>query len=137
MTIAAKEFLTGIDRLMQQMGYSNGLRDSNSATLSSSVQGMTEETADLLAGYVNAARQDLAILRILKETQYKEFVQNYWADYVAMISGIGTHVVGIHEDTQALVRMIERGDGALYNEIKRISSHFDNVVQGVERVNVA
>ncbi len=136
MTIAAQEFLTGIDRLMQQMGYSNGLRDSNSATLSSSVQGMTEETASILAGYFNAARQDLAILRILKETQYKEFVQNYWADYVAMISGIGTHVAGIHEDTQALVRMIERGDGALYNAIEQISHHFDNVVHGIEKVSV-
>ena len=137
MAIAAQEFLTGIDRLMQQMGYSNGLRDSDSATLSSSVQGMSEDTADLLAGYMNAARQDLAIMRILKETQYKEFVQNYWSDYVAMVSGIGTHVSGIHQDTQALVRMIERGDGALFNAIQRISSHFDNVVQGIERVNVA
>lgn len=138
MMVAAKEYLTGIDGMMRQMGYSNGLGNNESSnTLSASIQGMTEETASLLAGYVNAARQDLAILRILKETQYKEFVQNYWADYVAMVSGIGTHVTGIHENTQALVRMIERGDGALYNAIERISSHFDNVVQGIERVNVA
>ena len=138
MMVAAKEYLTGIDSMMRQMGYSNGLGNNESSnTLSASIQGMTEETASILAGYFNAARQDLAILRILKETQYKEFVQNYWADYVAIISGIGTHVAGIHEDTQALVRMIERGDGALYNAIERISHHFDNVVQGIERVNVA
>lgn len=137
MAIAAQEFLTGIDNLMQQMGYANGLRNNDSSTLSASVSGITEETADILAGYVNAARQDLAIIRILQESQYKEFVQNYWSGYVEMMSGMGTHVSGIHDNTQALVRMIERGDGALYEAIKSMSNHIDGVVNGHERFHMA
>lgn len=137
MAIAAQEFLTGIDNLMQQMGYANGLRNNDSSTLSASVSGITEETADILAGYVNAARQDLAIMRILQESQYNEFIQNYWNGYIEMMSGMGTHISGIHDNTQALVRMIERGDGALYEAIKSMSNHIDNVVYGHERFHMA
>lgn len=137
MAIAAQEFLTGIDNLMQQMGYANGLRNNDSSTLSASVSGITEETADILAGYVNAARQDLAIMRILQESQFNEFIQNYWNGYIEMMSGMGTHISGIHDNTQALVRMIERGDGALYEAIKSMSNHIDNVVYGHERFHMA
>ena len=54
-----------------------------------------------------------------------------------MMSGMGTHISGIHDNTQALVRMIERGDGALYEAIKSMSNHIDNVVYGHERFHMA
>ena len=137
MMVAAKEYLTGIDGMMRQMGYANGLGNNESSnTLSASIQGMTEETASLLAGYVNAARQDLSVIRLLQETQYTEFVQNYWSEYVGMISGIDKHVSGIHDNTQAIVRMIESGQGALYESIRSMSDHISNVVNGIEQVSV-
>ena len=138
MMVAAKEYLTGVDNMMRQIGYANGLGNNESSnTLSSSIQGVTEETAGLLAGYMNAARQDLAVIRILKEAQYQEFVKTYWSDYVSMVAGIGGHVSGIHDNTQSLVNMIENGQGSLYTAIERISRHFDNIVEGIERVNIA
>ena len=137
MIVAANEFLTGIDSLMQQMGYSGGLRNNDSTnTLSSGIQGTTEETSALLAGYVNAARQDLSIMRILQESQYKEFVQTYWSGYIEQISGMSNHIAGIHDNTQALVRMIERGDGALFEAIKSMSDHIDRAANGVEQISI-
>ena len=137
MMVAAKEFLTGVDSLMQQMGYSNGLKNNESSnTLSASVQGMTEEAANQLAGYFNAARQDLSFIRLLQETQYNEFVNTYWADYVNTISGIDKNVSGIHENTKAIVRMMESGQGALYESINRMSQHIENVVNGFESMSV-
>lgn len=69
MMVAAKEYLTGVDNMMRQMGYANGLGNNESSnTLSSSIQGVTEETAGLLAGYMNAARQDLAVIRTQRST---------------------------------------------------------------------
>ena len=135
--VATKKYLTGIDGMMRQMGYSNGLGNNESFnTLSASIQGMTEETASLLAGYVNAARQDLSVIRLLQETQYTEFVQNYWSEYVDMISGIDKQVSGIHDNTQAIVRMIESGQGALYESIRSMSDHISNVVNGIEYVSI-
>ena len=78
MAIAAQEYLTGVNRMMEQMGYSGGLRNKDSSksnTLSASIQGIKEETADLLAGYMNAERQDVAVIRLIL------------AQYLPMIAG--------------------------------------------------
>jgi hypothetical protein len=76
MAVAAQEYLTGVNRMMEQMGYSGGLRNKDSSnTLSASIQGIKEETADLLAGYVNAERQDVAVIRLIL------------AQYLPMIAG--------------------------------------------------
>lgn len=136
MVTAAQEYLYGINDLMQQMGYANGLRNNDFNSLSSSVQGTSEETSDLLAGYVNSLRQDVAIIRMLQESQYKEFVQTYWTDYVAIVTGMSRNLAGIHDNTQALVRMIERGDGALFEAIKSMSDHIDRAANGIEPISV-
>lgn len=43
--------------------YGNTLLNSNSATMSSSIKGITEQTADLLAAYLNAIRADVSVIR--------------------------------------------------------------------------
>lgn len=131
---AALEFMNAFERGLNNAGLS--VMNDSANTLSSSVQGTSEETSDLLAGYVNAARQDLSIMRILQESQYKEFVSVYWHDYVATVTGMSSHIAGIHDNTQALVRMIERGDGALFEAIKSMSDHINNAVNGIEQVAV-
>ncbi len=137
MMMAAKAYLTSIDGLMQQLGYSNGLKNNESSrTLSASVQGMTEQTADLLAGYVNALRQDVAVIRLLSESKDTEFINNYWNDYVSIVSESGRHIAGIHDDTQAIVGMLERGNGALFEAIKSMSGHIENVTSGAESIYV-
>lgn len=134
---AAQEYLYGIDNLMQQMGFANGLRKEDAAnTLSSGVQGTSEETSGLLAGYANSIRQDVAITRLLKESQYKEFIQNYWTDYISHISGMSRDISAISNNTATLVRMIERGEGALYEAINQIRNHFDGITNGNEQIAV-
>lgn len=132
---AATEFMAAYQRGLQNAGLS--VLNDSANTLSSSVQGTSEETSDLLAGYINAARQDLSIIRLLNEQHYEEFVGQYWKDYIEQITGIGTHIAGIHQDTAALVRMIEKGDGALYDAIRSMSDHIQSVVYGNERFHMA
>lgn len=132
---AALEFMNAFERGLNNAGLSV-LNSDNANTLSSGVQGTSEETSALLAGYVNAARQDLSIMRILQESQYKEFVQTYWSDYIGQISGMSNHIAGIHDNTQALVRMIERGDGALFDAIKSMSDHIDRAANGIEQISI-
>lgn len=131
---AALEFMNAFERGLNNAGLS--VMNDSANTLSSSVQGTSEETSGLLAGYVNAARQDLSIMRILQESQYKEFVQTYWRDYIEQISGMSNHIAGIHDNTQALVRMIEHGDGALFEAIKSMSDHIDRAANGIEQISI-
>lgn len=46
-------------------GYGNTLMNSDSASMSSSVKGITEQTGDLLASYLNAIRADVSVVRQL------------------------------------------------------------------------
>jgi len=129
MVEAARDYLEGIDELMRELGYSNGFKNSeNGKTLSASVQGMTEETADLLAGYVNALRQDVAENRLL----LTQFVAQFWPDYEeAFMSQVGA-VNRIDSNVQAMMEMMRYGSGALYEEIRSLRARIDNVVDGAE-----
>jgi hypothetical protein len=131
---AALEFMNAFERGLNNAGLS--VMNDSANTLSSSVQGTSEETSGLLAGYVNAARQDLSIMRILQESQYKEFVQTYWSGYIEQISGMSNHIAGIHDNTKTLVRMIEHGDGALFEAIKSMSDHIDRAANGIEQISI-
>lgn len=129
MVEAARGYLEGIDELMRELGYSNGLKNSeNEKTLSASVQGVTEDTADLLAGYVNALRQDVAENSLL----LTQFVAQFWPDYEeAFMSQVGA-VNRIDSNVQAMMEMMRYGSGALYDEIRSLRARIDNVVDGAE-----
>ena len=128
MVLAAKEYLTSIDALMQQLGYVNGLRNEDTNTLSASIQGTSEETSDLLAGYVNALRQDVATNRLL----LTEFVAQFWPEYKeAFMNQVGA-VSRIDSNVQAMMEMMRYGSGAMYEEIRSLRSRIDNVVDGAE-----
>lgn len=59
-----------IDLGMQQAGLGS-LKDESSSSVKSSIKGMSEETADLLASYINAIRADVSVNRItLTQIQY-------------------------------------------------------------------
>lgn len=133
MMTATKEYLTGIDRLMQDMGFVNGLGNNESSnTLTSSIQGTSEETSGLIAGYLNAARQDLAVNRIL----LTQFVSQLWPEYVEAFAGHIRTVANIDANVQLMMSMMRDGNGALYNEISSLRSRFDNVVDGIEQLAV-
>lgn len=132
MVTAAQEFLYGIDNMMQQMGYANGLRNNEGAnTLSSGIQGTSEETSDLLAGYVNALRQDVATKRIL----LNQFITELWPLYVEQVASAVKSLNNIDQNV-AFIRTLLSENGAIYVMIDSMKSHLDNITNGNEQISV-
>jgi hypothetical protein len=123
---AATEFMTAFQHGLQASGLS--VLNDTSSTLSSNVQGVKEETADLLAGYVNALRQDVAVNRLLLD----EFVAALWPQYYEAFVAHTRVVTNIDNNVQVMMEMMRDGRGAMYEEIHGLRSRIDNVVNGIE-----
>lgn len=126
---AAQEFMTAFQRGVQNAGLS--VLNESSNTLSSGVQGTSEETSDLLAGYVNALRQDVAIKRIL----LTQFVTELWPSYIEQVSQAIRALNNIDTNVAA-IRALLSENGTLYLMIDSMRSHFDNITNGNEQVNI-
>ena len=127
---ASMEFMTAFQRGMQNAGLT--VLNEASNTLSSSMQGTTEETSDLLAGYVNALRQDVSVNRIL----LTQFVSQMWPDYVEQFASQVTAVQNIDNNVQVIMMMMQAGSGAMYEQIAAMRTRIDNVVLGIDRFNI-
>lgn len=126
---AAQEFMTAFQRGVQNAGLS--VLNESSNTLSSGVQGTSEETSDLLAGYVNALRQDVSIKRIL----LTQFVTELWPSYIEQVSQAIRALNNIDTNVAA-IRALLSENGTLYLMIDSMRSHFDNITNGNEQVNI-
>ena len=127
---ASMEFMTAFQRGMQNAGLT--VLNEASNTLSSSMQGTTEETSGLLAGYVNALRQDVSVNRIL----LTQFVSQMWPDYIEQFASQVTAVQNIDTNVQVIMTMMQMGNGAMYDEIAAMRARIDNVVMGIDRFAV-
>lgn len=127
---ASMEFMTAFQRGMQNAGLT--VLNEASNTLSSSMQGTTEETSGLLAGYVNALRQDVSVNRIL----LTQFVSQMWPDYMDTFANQVTAVQNIDTNVQVIMTMMQMGNGAMFNEIAAMRSRIDNVVMGIDKFAV-
>ena len=127
---AALEFMNAFERGLNNAGLSV-LNSDTANTLSSGVQGTSEETSALLAGYVNALRQDVAIKRILMN----QFISEMWPAYVEQVASIVTSLKGI-DNNVALIRALLSENGAIYVMIDSMKSHLDNITSGHEQVSV-
>lgn len=127
---ASMEFMTAFQRGMQSAGLT--VLNEASNTLSSGIQGTSEETSDLLAGYVNALRQDVSVNRILL-TQY---VTQLWPQYIEAYTAQVTSVSNIDNNVRVIMEMMQLGNGAMYERISNISSRIDNIVMGIDRVSI-
>ena len=123
---AATEFMTAFQRGLENSGLS--LLNDSGKTLSASVQGTSEETSDLLAGYVNALRQDVSINRLL----LTEFITQLWPSYYEEFTNHVRTVARIDTNVQVVMEMMRDGRGAMYEEISAMRSRIDNVVNGIE-----
>ena len=133
MVTAAQEFYAGINDLMAQMGYSNGLMNPDtSSTLSASLRGTSEETSGLLAGYVNALRQDVAADRLL----LTQFVSQLWPEYIESFARSATAVANIDNNVRAIMEMMESGRGRMYEEIAAVRTRIDRVASGFDSFHV-
>lgn len=127
-----QQMLVGFDRWFESMGYSlKKSKDSGSGTLSSGIQGMSEDTAGLLAGYVNALRQDVSYIRLIQTT----FANEMWKDYIQQVTGMGGALTRIDENVAA-IRSVISENGALYQKVEQMAGDLHNVIFGNERVRV-
>ena len=90
--------------------------ESGSST-SSSIKGITEQTADLLSSYVNACRADLSVVRNLQGQYFPMF-------YASITSG-NASLVNIQQNTAAIMRSndaIERSNQAILENINGLKN---------------
>ncbi len=126
---AALEFMNAFERGLNNAGLS--VMNDSANTLSSSVQGTSEETSDLLAGYVNALRQDVSINRIM----LNQFVSELWPLYVEQVASAIRSINNIDKNV-AFIRTLLSENGAIYVLIDSMKSHLDNITNGNEQISV-
>ena len=127
---AAQQFLDAYERGLNDAGLSMFNSDLN--TLSNAMQGTTEETSNLMAGYVNALRQDVAVNRIL----LTQFTTEYWSSYMQQITGMQTTLTNIDRNV-ALIHGLMSENGALYQAIEDINTRLGRFSTGVEKMHMA
>ncbi len=126
---AALEFMNAFERGLSNAGLS--VLNDDAKTLSSSVQGTSEETSDLLAGYVNALRQDVAIKRIL----LNQFITELWPMYVEQVDSAVKSLNNIDQNV-SFIRTLLSENGAIYVMIDSMRSHLDNITNGNEQISI-
>lgn len=132
MITTAQQGLIGMERMFESMGYSlKKSKDGGGGTLSSGIQGMSEDTAGLLAGYVNALRQDVSYIRLIQTT----FANEMWKDYIQQVTGMGGALTRIDENVAA-IRSVISENGALYQKVEQMAGDLHNVIFGNERVRI-
>lgn len=129
MVESAEEFEKAYEIIMKSLGFD--LKQKDTSSLSASINGVTEETANLLGSYINALRADVAINRGL----LTQFVYEYWNSYVEQITSIHTTLRNIDTNVSA-IRVLLSENGRLQGYIENMSNHFDRITNGVEWVTV-
>ena len=127
---AALEFMTAFEHGLNQAGLSIKNKDTGN-TLSSSIQGTSEETSSLLAGYVNALRQDVSFNRLM----FTQFLSDFWPSYIEQVTSTVTSLKNI-DNNVALIRSLLSDNGAIYVMLSSMKSHLDNITNGNEEVHV-
>lgn len=127
--VAAQEALVAYEKGLNDAGLS--LKNNSNSTLNSGIQGTSEETSALLAGYINALRQDVSVIRIMQT----QFINDAWPDYIKQITGMAA-TLGRIDANVAAIRAVISENGALYNKVERLSDDIHNVICGSQRLHV-
>lgn len=101
----------------------NGSNGSNSS-VGNSIKGITENTADMLASYLNSVRADVSVIRI---TQF-----NYFEDMKRLTTSGNASLRNIENHTDAIMRSNE----AIQQSNSEILAIFKRVTQGGDKVRV-
>ena len=108
------------------------LRNPNTKTLSASIQGTSEETSGLLAGYVSALRQDVAAERMIRE----HFINELWPTFVEETMGaVITPLNQININVMA-IREAMTGQGELISAIDDIYGILNAITVGTKEVHM-
>ena len=126
---AAKEFLSAFEQGVNKAGLS--ILNKDESSLSSNIKSITEETADIIASYINAIRADVSVNRAI----LSQFVYEYWQSYIDQVTSIHTTLRNIDTNVSA-IRVLLSENGRLQGYIENMSNHFDRITNGVEWVTV-
>jgi hypothetical protein len=74
--------------------------DDSSSSMSNTIKGITEQTADLLASYVNAIRADVSVIRELDG----KAVMDYWPSQIRLMTSGTDSLRNIEQYTAAIMR---------------------------------
>ena len=126
---AGEAFLTEFERGFNQAGLS--IMNKDESSLSGSIKSITEETADIIASYVNAIRADVAMNRMF----ITMFIQEYWASYIEQITSVHTTLRNIDRNVAAMALTFSEA-GKIYGMIENISNRLDKFANGVDKISV-
>ena len=126
---AAKEFLSAFEQGVNKAGLS--ILNKDESSLSSNIKSITEETADIIASYINAIRADVAMNRAF----IAMFIQEYWISYVEQITSVHTTLRNIDRNVAAMALTFSEA-GKIYGLIENISSRLDKFANGVDKISV-
>lgn len=126
---AGEAFLTEFERGVNQAGLS--IMNKDESSLSGSIKSITEETADIIASYVNAIRADVAMNRMF----ITMFIQEYWASYIEQITSVHTTLRNIDRNVAAMALTFSEA-GKIYGMIENISNRLDKFANGVDKISV-
>jgi len=87
------------DMAQRVSGFDFSSEGSNSS-MSSSIKGITEQTADLLSSYANSMRADLSVIREMDA----KVVQQFWPDHIRMMTSGTQSLRNIENHTAAIMR---------------------------------
>ena len=135
MMTAAREFYEAMNAGMDGI-----LTNPNANTLSSSIQGTSEETSNLLAGYVSALRQDVAADRILLEA----YINQIWPQFIeeTMRQGVIGPLGSIDRKVGYILQAMTGnendggGRGGMYEIISDIYDKLDGLTNGRYSIDV-
>lgn len=125
----AQQMLDAFERGLNDAGLS--IFNSNLDTLSNAMQGTTEETSNLLAGYINALRQDVSVNRIL----LTQFTTEYWNSYIQQVTSMQGSLSNIDRNI-GLIYGLMCESGALYSMIDEMNARLRKFSTGVEKVHI-
>ena len=108
---ATEAFYNGWNDVMKSVGLALDDTSSSSST-GKSIQGVTEQTADLLASYMNASRADVSVNRTMISQYFPMF-------YTALTNG-NTYLVNIENHTAAIMR----SNDAIAEKITSLDDNF-------------
>lgn len=126
---AAQEYYNSMEGVYERAGLT--LNNDSSTTLSSGISGTSEETADLLAGYINALRQDVAVLRLM-QTQW---VNEMWPDYISKITASSELLRNIDANIAAIRSTVSK-NGDLFEQVSQLRDEFHAVVIGSKSLSI-
>jgi hypothetical protein len=90
--------------------------DSSSSSMSNTIKGITEQTADLISSYLNSIRADVSVIREMEG----KAVLDYWPSQIRLMTSSADSLANIQQHTAAIMRSndaIERSNQAILDRI--------------------